>query len=86
VQKSFVIMAPTSDFSSLCCLQALYDAADDDSATGGPDLARHIFPVVTTITADGFARLPEAEVAEVAQRVVSDRMGSPDGPIASLRA
>ncbi len=27
-------------------IQALYDAADDDSATGGPDLTRRIFPVV----------------------------------------
>jgi proteasome beta subunit len=69
----------------LCCLQALYDAADDDSATGGPDLARSIFPVVTTVTGDGFKRLPEAEVAEVAQRVVAGRMSSPDGPIAVLR-
>ena len=24
----------------LACMHALYDAADDDSATGGPDLAR----------------------------------------------
>ena len=68
-----------------CCVQALYDAADDDSATGGPDLARRIFPVVTTITGDGFRRLPGAEVAEVAQRVVADRMDSPDGPTAPLR-
>ena len=35
-------------------LQALYDAADDDSATGGPDLTRRIYPVVAVITADGF--------------------------------
>jgi proteasome beta subunit len=76
---------PTGE-AVLCCLQALYDAADDDSATGGPDLARRIFPVVTVITGDGFRRLPEAEVAEVAQRVVAERMGSPDGPIAPLRA
>ena len=68
-----------------CCLQALYDAADDDSATGGPDLARRIFPVVTTVTGDGFRRLPKAEVAAVAQRVVADRMDSPDGPTAPLR-
>ncbi len=34
-------------------IQALYDAADDDSATGGPDLTRRIFPVVHVITADG---------------------------------
>src|SRR6476660_8781170 len=30
----------------LAIVQALYDAADDDSATGGPDLTRRIFPVV----------------------------------------
>jgi proteasome beta subunit len=76
----------TAGEAVLCCLQALYDAADDDSATGGPDIARRIFPVVTTITADGFRRLPEAEVAEVAQRVVAGRMSSPDGPVAALRA
>jgi proteasome beta subunit len=69
----------------LCCLNALYDAADDDSATGGPDMARRIFPVVTTVTGDGFRRLPEAEVAEAVQRVVADRMESPDGPNAPLR-
>jgi proteasome beta subunit len=69
-----------------CCLQALYDAADDDSATGGPDLARRIFPVVTTITGDGFRRLPEAQVAELVQQVVTDRMDLPEGPNAPLRA
>jgi proteasome beta subunit len=69
----------------LCCLNALYDAADDDSATGGPDMARRIFPVVTTVTGDGFRRMPEAEVAEAVQRVVADRMESPDGPNAPLR-
>jgi proteasome beta subunit len=68
-----------------CCLQALYDAADDDSATGGPDLARRIFPVVTTITGDGFRRLPEAEVAAAVQQVVAGRLAAPDGPVAPLR-
>ena len=70
----------------LCCVHALYDAADDDSATGGPDMARRIFPVVTMITGDGFRRLPEAEVAEVALRVIAGRMDSPNSPIAPLRA
>jgi proteasome beta subunit len=69
----------------LCSLQALYDAADDDSATGGPDMARRIFPVVTTVTGDGFRRLPETEVAELAGRIVAGRMASPDGPVAPLR-
>jgi proteasome beta subunit len=69
----------------LCCVQALYDAAEDDSATGGPDMARRIFPIVVTLTGEGFRRLPGAEVAEVAERVVAGRVESPDGPVASLR-
>jgi proteasome beta subunit len=72
--------------ATLACVQALYDAADDDSATGGPDLARQIFPVITTITADGFSRLSDAESADYAQQVVTGRMRLPDGPSAPLRA
>jgi proteasome beta subunit len=70
----------------LACVQALYDAADDDSATGGPDVTRRIFPVVATITDDGFRRLPDAEAAEYAQQVIDERMQSPDGPTAPLRS
>jgi proteasome beta subunit len=69
----------------LACVQALYDAADDDSATGGPDLTRQIFPVIATITDDGFRRLPDAESGEYAQQVINGRLRSPDGPSAPLR-
>ncbi len=65
-------------------IQALYDAADDDSATGGPDLTRRIFPVVSVITADGHTRLRQEDVAEVADRVIGARMDRPDGPAAPL--
>ena len=65
-------------------VQALYDAADDDSATGGPDLSRRIFPIVSTITADGHTRLSHDEVAAIADRVVAARMERPDGPAAPL--
>ena len=71
--------------ASLACVQALYDAADDDSATGGPDMTRRIFPVITTITDDGFTRLTDAEAAEIAEQVVDGRMQAPDGPLAALR-
>jgi proteasome beta subunit len=70
----------------LSCVQSLYDAADDDSATGGPDVTRAIFPVIATITEDGFTRLPDDESAEYAHQVVASRMTSPDGPNAPLRA
>ncbi|HLY83190.1 MAG TPA: proteasome subunit beta [Acidimicrobiales bacterium] len=43
---------------------ALYEAADEDSATGGPDAVRGIYPTVATITAAGFERVPDSEVAE----------------------
>jgi proteasome beta subunit len=65
-------------------LQALYDAADDDSATGGPDRARRIFPVVALITEDGYHRMPDDEVAALADRVIDGRMNRPDGPAAPL--
>ncbi len=64
------------------CVEALYDAADDDSATGGPDLARRIYPVVAVVTADGFRRLPDEEIGEIVQTVVNARLVRPDGPTA----
>src|SRR5579875_727344 len=70
----------------LACVQALYDAADDDSATGGPDLTRDIYPVIAIVTEDGFTRLSEAQAEEHARAVVEERMLSPDGPPAPLRA
>jgi proteasome beta subunit len=70
----------------LACVQALYDAADDDSATGGPDLTRKIYPVIATVTEDGFRRLPEAETAEYVEQLVASRLASPDGPHAPLRS
>lgn len=45
-------------------VRALWQAADEDSATGGPDAVRGIYPTVATITADGFERVDEPEVAE----------------------
>jgi proteasome beta subunit len=54
-------------------VEALYDAADDDSATGGPDLVRRLFPVLYAVTAAGAARVPEAEVVAVAETVIAER-------------
>jgi proteasome beta subunit len=68
----------------LTCMHALYDAADDDSATGGPDMSRRIYPVVATVSADGFQRLPDAETGEYARAVVDERMRAPGGPVAPL--
>ncbi|CAM5714521.1 proteasome subunit beta [Streptomyces griseorubiginosus] len=69
--------------AALTALQALYDAADDDSATGGPDISRQIFPIVSVITEDGFERLPETETAALSREMVEQRRSRPDGPNAT---
>ncbi len=60
-------------------IDALYDAADDDSATGGPDLTRRLYPIVYSVTADGIRALSIDEVETVVQAVVADRMTNPGG-------
>jgi proteasome beta subunit len=45
-------------------VKALYTAADDDSATGGPDPLRNIYPIVAAITADGYEEAAEDELSE----------------------
>ncbi|MBW8483277.1 proteasome subunit beta [Actinomadura parmotrematis] len=75
----------TAGQAAQVCVQALYDAADDDAATGGPDRTRRIYPTLAVVTADGSRVLPEAEVAEVVEQVVTDRFERPDGPVAPLR-
>jgi proteasome beta subunit len=69
----------TEDEAVRLAVEALYDAADDDSATGGPDLTRKIYPIVVTITVDGVRRLSDDEVEAVVQAVVADRMIKPGG-------
>ena len=60
-------------------VEALYDAADDDSATGGPDVTRRIYPVVVSCTADGFRRYADVEVGAVVDDVIAARMSDPGG-------
>ncbi|MEC4016674.1 proteasome subunit beta [Streptomyces sp. H27-D2] len=74
----------TEQQTTTLVVQALYDAADDDSATGGPDLARRIYPIVTVITDEGFRRLTEAEGSEIVRTVHERRLEQPDGPRAAL--
>jgi proteasome beta subunit len=74
----------TVDECVLAVVQALYDAADDDSATGGPDLTRRIFPVIHVITEEGGRRMPDDEVAAIADQMIAGRLQRPDGPAAAL--
>jgi proteasome beta subunit len=73
-----------ADEATMAVIQALYDAADDDSATGGPDLTRKIFPVVLLATVDGVQRVSESQVAEMVADMMQSRNERPDGPGAPL--
>jgi proteasome beta subunit len=65
-------------------IEALYDAADDDSATGGPDMARRIFPVVAIVDAAGYRRFGDDALSPIVETVVAARLQRPDGPIVTL--
>jgi proteasome beta subunit len=58
-------------------IRALWDAADEDSATGGPDPIRGIYPIVAVVDASGYREVPEADVAErfrnLASRLQAER-------------
>ena len=45
--------------------RALWEASDADSATGGPDVLRGIYPVVASITKNGFTRVSDSDLAAV---------------------
>ena len=65
-----------ADSALRVAIEALYDAADDDSATGGPDLVRGIYPTAVTIGAEGADDVPEQRIAELAREVIESRSRS----------
>ena len=62
-----------ADSALRVAVEALYDAADDDSATGGPDLVRGIYPTAVVIEAEGAVEVPERRIAEIAREVIESR-------------
>jgi proteasome beta subunit len=74
-----------ADSALRVAIESLYDAADDDSATGGPDLVRGIFPTAVTIGADGAQEVPGELVERLARDVIAartriDEFGPGSGP------
>jgi len=67
----------TRDEALRFAIESLYDAADDDTATGGPDLIRKIFPIVMTATADGTDRLADDQTGALAQEIIGERTSNP---------
>jgi len=58
-------------------VEALYDAADDDSATGGPDPIRKLYPILVVVDAEGVRRLSDDEVGAVVAELIADRTENP---------
>ncbi|MDA2890500.1 proteasome subunit beta [Mycolicibacterium sp. BiH015] len=62
-----------ADSALRVAIESLYDAADDDSATGGPDLVRGIFPTAVVINADGAAEISEQQIAALCREIIESR-------------
>lgn len=58
-------------------LEALIDAAEEDTGTGGPDLVRGIYPSVKTITRSGFGEVSDEEVRKVCEAILAERRVQP---------
>jgi proteasome beta subunit len=58
-------------------IEALFDAADEDVGTGGPDLMRGIYPTVVAISAEGTSVVPEEEIKSLFEELIADRMERP---------
>jgi proteasome beta subunit len=71
--KKLYSQVTDADSALRVAIEALYDAADDDSATGGPDLVRGIYPTAVTIGADGATNVAERRIAELAREVIETR-------------
>jgi proteasome beta subunit len=62
-----------ADSALRVAVESLYDAADDDSATGGPDLVRGIYPTAVILAPEGAEEVPEERIATLAREVIETR-------------
>ena len=64
-------------------IQALYEAADEDSGTGGPDVVRGIYPTIAVVTVDGYQEVPEDEVAARFQALIERKRSEREATVGS---
>jgi proteasome beta subunit len=88
--KKLYSQAVDADSALRVAIEGLYDAADDDSATGGPDLVRGIYPTAVVIGADGAEEVQEDRIAALAREVIESRstagtLRSDSGPSTDAR-
>jgi proteasome beta subunit len=73
ILKRLVDTEADLEHATRVAVEALFDAAEEDSATGGPDLIRRIYPIVATIDRDGYRELDDDTVATLVEEVVAER-------------
>ncbi|MGH2820761.1 MAG: proteasome subunit beta [Actinomycetota bacterium] len=61
------------DVAVKVAIEALFDAADEDVGTGGPDLMRGIYPTVAAITSKGIAEIREDEIQRLFEELIAER-------------
>lgn len=62
-----------ADSALRVAVESLYDAADDDSATGGPDIVRGIYPTAVRIDVHGAVDVASEQIIEIAGNVIAQR-------------
>ena len=75
----------TRDEALELAILSLYEAADADSATGGPDSVRGIYPIVATVTAQGYEQLADEDVAARFDVIIERRRGANGNAEGTLR-
>jgi proteasome beta subunit len=70
----------TRDEAVKAAIEALFDAADEDVGTGGPDLMRDIFPTVAAISSGGLTEVTETEIRALFEELISERADQMRGP------
>ncbi|MFD0363094.1 proteasome subunit beta [Nocardia sp. GCM10030253] len=60
-------------------VESLFDAADDDTATGGPDIVRGIYPTAIVVNDEGADLVTEERLAEIARGIAADREAAEEG-------
>jgi proteasome beta subunit len=63
----------TRDDAAKIALEALFDASEEDLGTGGPDVLRDIYPNIASVSAEGFAEIPESEIAMLFEALLKER-------------
>ncbi|MFY9209377.1 MAG: proteasome subunit beta [Candidatus Nanopelagicales bacterium] len=78
--KKINALEQSEDEAIVAAIEALFDAADDDSATGGPDVSRGIFPVIFTATSLGVQEISAERVSVLSKEMLQRRLSEPNGP------